>query len=77
VRLLLGLAPVLVVAGLIEGSLSQWGDQIVSPWLKLAFAAVAGSLLWLYLLRAGRGADDALGQGVGGSPGVAQLPRPG
>ena len=68
VRLLLGLAPILVVAGLVEGSLSQWGDAVVSPWLKLAFAAAAGSLLWLYLLRAGRDPDAA-----GPAPGTPTL----
>lgn len=54
VLLVLGCAPVLVVAGLVEGTLSQWHEPVVSPWTKLAFAALAGALLWLYLLRAGR-----------------------
>lgn len=62
VRLVVGTAPILVVAGLVEGSLSQWHAPVVSPWIKLAFAAVAGSLLWLWLLRGGR---DALTPAAG------------
>ncbi len=55
VRLVLGLAPILVVAGLVEGTLSQWHLPWIPPALKLLFAAAAGGSLWLWLLRAGRG----------------------
>jgi len=54
VKLVLGTAPVLVMAGIIEGSISQWHGEVVSPELKLAVAFVAFFLLWTYLLMAGR-----------------------
>ncbi|MDF1561478.1 MAG: stage II sporulation protein M [Deltaproteobacteria bacterium] len=55
VLLVLGTAPVLVVAGLIEGTISQWHEPVIDLRVKVAFACAAFVLLWLYLLRAGRG----------------------
>jgi len=54
VKLVLGLAPILVCAGIVEGTLSQWHAPVVNPWLKIGFAVIVGTLLWLWLLRAGR-----------------------
>ncbi len=54
--LLLGTAPILVVAGVVEGTLSQWHEPVVPAWLKLVFAHTAFLVLCLYLLRAGRDA---------------------
>jgi uncharacterized membrane protein SpoIIM required for sporulation len=54
VMLVLGVAPVLVVAGVIEGTISQWHEPVLPAWLKLLFAGSAFGLLCLYLLRAGR-----------------------
>lgn len=64
VRIILGIVPVLVVAGLIEGTVSQWHAPTISPWLKLLIAFVGGSLLWLWLLRAGRGAQESADAGA-------------
>ena len=61
--LLLGLAPILVVAGVIEGTISQWHEPILPSWFKLLFAFAFFSLLCLYLLRAGRtGAEVEVGE---------------
>lgn len=54
VRLILGLVPVLIAAGLTEGTLSQWHAPFVPPGVKLAYAAVTTALLWLWLTRSGR-----------------------
>jgi uncharacterized membrane protein SpoIIM required for sporulation len=53
VRLVLGGMPMLVVAGLVEGSLSQMHPPATPLWLKLLFAGcLAGATLW-YLTRSG------------------------
>ena len=59
VRLVLGLAPILVVAGLVEGTLSQWHMPWIPPVFKILFALVLGTMLWLWLLRSGRGRAGA------------------
>jgi hypothetical protein len=62
VKLVLGTAPVLVVAGLIEGSLSQMNPPFISYWAKLAFAGLMAVLLVVYFGfagRAGQGEGDA------------------
>lgn len=62
VKLILGTAPVLVVAGLIEGSLSQMNPPVISYWAKLAFAGLMAVLLVAYfgfVGRAGQGEGDA------------------
>jgi uncharacterized membrane protein SpoIIM required for sporulation len=51
VRLALGIIPLLVVAGVIEGFFSP---SALPAFAKFAFAASAGGLLILYLARAGR-----------------------
>ncbi len=49
--------PILVVAGLIEGTISQIHDPVIPSWLKLTFAGLMGVALYAYLLLAGRSAD--------------------
>lgn len=58
VRLVLGGMPILLLAGLIEGTISQMHEPVVPYWLKLAVAAVVGGAVYGYLLLAGRGAGD-------------------
>jgi hypothetical protein len=55
-RLVVGGMPILVLAGLIEGTISQLHAPVLPYALKLAFAAVVGVAVWSYLLFAGRGA---------------------
>lgn len=56
VQLILGSAPLLVIAGLIEGFISPSG----LPWpVKLAVGLATGLLLHLYWLRAGRMPDES------------------
>ena len=57
VRLVVGGMPVLVLAGLIEGTISQLHEPIIPYALKLAFAGVVGVAVWAYLLFAGRSAS--------------------
>jgi uncharacterized membrane protein SpoIIM required for sporulation len=52
--LLVGLAPLLVVSGLIEGNLSPSGAPFPQ---KLAVGLLSGLLFWGYLLGAGRGPE--------------------
>ncbi len=59
--LLLGLAPLLVVAGAIEGNISPSGAPFA---VKLAIGLVTGVLLYSYLLFAGRSSNDALAAGL-------------
>jgi uncharacterized membrane protein SpoIIM required for sporulation len=57
--LVLGGAPLLVLAGVIEGTVSQLHAPLVPYWAKLAFAAcVAFGVFW-FLMRAGRASDAA------------------
>jgi uncharacterized membrane protein SpoIIM required for sporulation len=53
-QLVVGGMPILVLAGLIEGTISQIHAPILPYALKLAFAAVVGVAVWSYLLFAGR-----------------------
>jgi uncharacterized membrane protein SpoIIM required for sporulation len=55
--LVLGGMPILVLAGVIEGTISQIHEPTLPYAVKLAFAAVVGLALYYYLLRAGR--DDS------------------
>ena len=54
VHLVLGGLPILLVAGLIEGTISQIHEPTLPYPLKLAFAAAVGVLLYLWLLAGGR-----------------------
>ncbi|MFN9812554.1 MAG: stage II sporulation protein M [Deltaproteobacteria bacterium] len=54
VRLVVGGMPVLVLAGLIEGTISQLHAPLMPYWAKLLFALVVGTGLFTWLLRAGR-----------------------
>ena len=57
--LVLGGMPILVLAGVIEGTISQIHAPTLPYAAKLAFAAVVGSGVYYYLLRAGRDAPPA------------------
>ena len=56
VRLIVGGMPILILAGLIEGTISQIHEPTIPYPLKLAFAVVVGTAVWAYLLFAGRSA---------------------
>ena len=53
-RMVVGGMPVLVLAGLIEGSISQMHAPVMPYWVKLIFAAIVGTALYTWLLTAGR-----------------------
>ena len=53
-RLVVGVMPVLVVAGLIEGTISQMHEPVMPYWFKLLFALLVGTGLYAWLLLAGR-----------------------
>ncbi|MCB9593472.1 MAG: stage II sporulation protein M [Sandaracinaceae bacterium] len=53
-RLVVGVMPVLVLAGLIEGTISQIHEPTIPYWAKLAFALLVGTGLYAWLLLAGR-----------------------
>lgn len=57
-RLVVGGMPILVLAGLIEGTISQIHAPVLPYALKLVFASVVGVAVWSYLLFAGRSAHD-------------------
>lgn len=54
VRIVLGTIPIFVVAGLIEGTISQIHEPHLPSAVKLAFAAAMAGLLLAWLLMAGR-----------------------
>jgi len=54
VRLVVGTMPLLVLAGLIEGTLSQMHEPFLPYPAKLVFAAIVGACVYAYLLVAGR-----------------------
>lgn len=54
VALVLGGMPILVLAGVIEGTISQLHEPTLPYAVKLAFAALVGTALFFYLLRSGR-----------------------
>jgi uncharacterized membrane protein SpoIIM required for sporulation len=58
-RLVVGVMPVLVVAGLIEGTISQMHEPAMPYWLKLAFALLVGVGLYAWLMLAGRSRKEA------------------
>jgi uncharacterized membrane protein SpoIIM required for sporulation len=53
-RLVVGAIPILVVAGVIEGTISQLHEPVIPYGLKLAFAVLVGAGLYAWLLLAGR-----------------------
>ena len=57
--LVLGGMPILVLAGLIEGTISQIHQPTLPYAAKLAFAAIVGCGVYYYLLRAGREPDES------------------
>jgi uncharacterized membrane protein SpoIIM required for sporulation len=57
-RLVVGGMPVLVLAGLIEGTISQMHAPVMPYWAKLVFALVVGTGLFAWLARAGRGREE-------------------
>jgi uncharacterized membrane protein SpoIIM required for sporulation len=57
IRLFLGVVPMLVVAGLIEGFVSPTSAD---PWIKLLIGAALLVLLTFYLLRAGRDPSESI-----------------
>lgn len=59
VRLVLGGMPLLVWAGVIEGTISQIHPPAISYTSKLVFAAVAGGVVYAYLALSGRGAQKS------------------
>lgn len=59
VRLIVGTMPVLLLAGLIEGTISQMHEPRVPYLAKLAFAVLVGGAVYAFLLLAGRGEPDA------------------
>ena len=56
IRLLLGTAPLLIVAGLIEGLISP--SNVIPAFAKLGIGALTGILLYAYLFLVGRGSAD-------------------
>jgi uncharacterized membrane protein SpoIIM required for sporulation len=64
VGLVLGGMPLLIVAGLVEGSVSQLHPPLVPLWLKLGFAAALALATLSYLARAGGVEADAEGLSV-------------
>jgi uncharacterized membrane protein SpoIIM required for sporulation len=54
VTLIIAVALLLVWAGIVESFFSQYHEPLVPYWLKIAFGAVQLTLLFGYLLRAGR-----------------------
>lgn len=63
VRLVIGGMPLLVLAGVIEGTISQMHEPRVPYVLKLVFAVVVGAGVYAYLLLAGRSRDDEVTSG--------------
>jgi uncharacterized membrane protein SpoIIM required for sporulation len=57
VALVLGGMPLLVLAGVIEGTISQMHEPTLPYGAKLAFAALVGSGVYYYLLFAGRNTE--------------------
>ncbi|RLB47723.1 MAG: stage II sporulation protein M [Deltaproteobacteria bacterium] len=56
-RLVLGGMPILILAGVIEGTISQMHAPAIPYAAKLVFAVLVGAGLYAYLLLAGRGRD--------------------
>lgn len=65
-RLVVGGMPLLVLAGLIEGTISQMHEPVIPYAVKLVFAVLVGTGVYAYLFLAGRGPDpeEASGEGA-------------
>jgi uncharacterized membrane protein SpoIIM required for sporulation len=63
IRLMMGVAVLLVVAGTIEGFISP---APINPAIKFSIGGLTGLALYSYLLLAGRGAEPQLGEGATG-----------
>ena len=61
VRLVVGTMPVLVTAGIIEGTISQMHEPLMPYPVKLAFALLVGTALYIWLWSAGTPEDAQLG----------------
>ena len=60
VRLMMGVATLLIIAGLIEGFISP---APIDPRIKFSIAALTGIGLYSYLLLVGRGEEEEVGSG--------------
>jgi uncharacterized membrane protein SpoIIM required for sporulation len=58
--LIMGVAVLLVWAGIVEGFFSQYHEPVVPYWLKIAFGSIQLALLALFLFKAGKGGDEAV-----------------
>ena len=58
VRLMMGVATLLIIAGVIEGFISP---APIDPRIKFSIAALTGIGLYSYLLLVGRGEDEEVG----------------
>ena len=58
VLLAVGIIPILIVAGLIEGTISQIHEPQIPYWLKILFALLVGTGLYAWLLMGGRRRPD-------------------
>ena len=56
-KLVIGGMPLLVLAGVIEGTISQMHEPVIPYVLKLVFAVLVGVGVYAYLFLAGRGVD--------------------
>ncbi len=68
--LVMGTMPILVLAGLIEGTISQMHEPVIPYASKLAFALVVSSAVYTYLLFSGRrageeGSEETVSRGGG------------
>jgi uncharacterized membrane protein SpoIIM required for sporulation len=73
--LILGSMPLLVLAGLIEGTISQIHEPTLPYGAKLLFAVTAGAGVYAYLLRAGRERPGGREPGRAGPPGAEPQKR--
>jgi uncharacterized membrane protein SpoIIM required for sporulation len=74
VRLVVGTMPVLVMAGVIEGTISQMHEPLMPYPAKLAFALLVGTALYIWLWSAGTPDDAELG--IDGRPTGSADARP-
>lgn len=56
-KLVVGGMPLLILAGLIEGTISQMHEPVIPYWAKLVFAVLVGTGVYAYLFLAGRSGE--------------------